>query len=205
MKMKNMFRIILLFAVITAVSGCGESKTTANQTAANNQTSVEDILQSQIAQADAEENAETDISSDIADNSVSDIAMVQAAFDKEEPVAANAEEGIDIDLSILPDVMASSEIYNMIYEPEDYIGKTVKMRGQFASYYQEDTDQYWFTCNRFDGCCSWVGLEFVLTDDYSYPDDYPDEEDTITVIGIFDTCQEGETTYCTLRDAVLEA
>ncbi|MBQ7372037.1 MAG: hypothetical protein IJW67_09205 [Blautia sp.] len=205
MKMKNIFRIILLFAVITVVSGCGESKTTTNQTAANNQTSVEDVLQAQITQADAEENTETEINSDIANNSVSDIAMVQAEFDEEEPAVTDAEGGIDIDLSILSDVMASSEIYNMIYEPEDYIGKTIKMRGQFSSYYQEDTDQYWFTCNRFDGCCSWVGLEFVLTDDYSYPDDYPDEEDTITVIGRFDTYQEGETTYCTLRDAVLEA
>ena len=49
-------------------------------------------------------------------------------------------------------------------------------------------------------CCS-QGIEFVLTDEYSYPDDYPEEGREICVVGVFDTYQEGGYTYCTLRDA----
>ena len=33
------------------------------------------------------------------------------------------------------------------------------------------------------------------------PDDYPEEGGEVCVIGTFDTYQEGEFTYCTLRNA----
>jgi len=48
------------------------------------------------------------------------------------------------------------------------------------------------------------GIEFALTDDYTYPDDYPEEGGNICVVGIFDTYQEGDNTYCTLRNAKIE-
>ena len=34
-----------------------------------------------------------------------------------------------------------------------------------------------------------------------YPDDYPNEGGDICVVGVFDTYQEGDYTYCTLRNA----
>ena len=49
-------------------------------------------------------------------------------------------------------------------------------------------------------CCS-QGIEFVLTDEYTYPDDYLKEGEKICVIETFDTYQEGDYTYCTLRNA----
>ena len=51
-------------------------------------------------------------------------------------------------------------------------------------------------------CCS-QGIEFVLTDDYTYPDDYPERGSEICVMGVFDLYEEGTYTYCTLRDAVI--
>ena len=36
-----------------------------------------------------------------------------------------------------------------------------------------------------------------------YPDDYPEADAEICVVGVFDTYQEGEYTYCTLRNASL--
>lgn len=44
---------------------------------------------------------------------------------------------------------------------------------------------------------------FVLTDNYVYPDDYPEVDEEICVVGVFDTYQEGDYTYCTLRKAKL--
>ena len=60
----------------------------------------------------------------------------------------------------------------------------------------------YFACIIADAtaCCS-QGIEFVLKDDYTYPDDYPEEGGDICVVGVFDTYQEGEYSYCTLRDA----
>jgi len=79
---------------------------------------------------------------------------------------------------------------------------TVKMEGMFSEYYDEAADKYYFACVIADAtaCCA-QGIEFVLTDDYIYPDDYPETGGNICVVGVFDTYQEGEMLYCTLRDA----
>ena len=42
-------------------------------------------------------------------------------------------------------------------------------------------------------CCA-QGIEFVLTEDYVYPDDYPEVDEEICVVGVFDTYQEGDYT-----------
>ena len=52
-------------------------------------------------------------------------------------------------------------------------------------------------------CCS-QGIEFVLAGEHTFPDDYPNENAIITVTGLFDTYQEGEYRYCTLREAVMD-
>lgn len=71
--------------------------------------------------------------------------------------------------------MVYSEVYNMMYTPGDYIGKTIKMTGQFVYYENPDTQAQYFTCIIGDAmaCCS-QGLEFVLTGKHTYPDDYPE-------------------------------
>ena len=124
------------------------------------------------------------------------------AFPSESSQANTSDGQIDVDLTQLSSTMVYAEVYNMMTTPEAYIGKTVKMDGTFAYYHDKTTDQYYFACLIQDAtaCCS-QGIEFVLTDDYSYPDDYPEAGNEICVIGIFDTYQEGSNTYCTLRNA----
>ncbi len=116
------------------------------------------------------------------------------------------ENGIDVDLTVLSSTMIYSEVYNMMTAPETYIGKSVKMKGQFAYYEDPETKKQYFACVIADAtaCCS-QGLEFVLKGDYSYPDDYPDLGTEITVMGTFKTYQEDGTTYCQLVDASLTA
>ncbi len=120
----------------------------------------------------------------------------------ESEIVAAGTEGIDVDLTLLSATMVYSEVYNMMISPENYIGKTVKMDGSFAFYHDEASDKNYYVCIIADAtaCCS-QGIEFVLTDDYTYPDDYPEEGGDICVIGVFDTYQEGNNTYCTLRNA----
>lgn len=118
--------------------------------------------------------------------------------------AAGGADTIDVDLTVLSSTMVYSQVYSMIVSPGDYIGKTVKMEGMFASYHDESTGNTYFACIVTDAaaCCS-QGIEFILTEDYSYPEDYPEEGGKICVTGVFDTYQEGNYTYCTLRDAKL--
>ena len=52
-------------------------------------------------------------------------------------------------------------------------------------------------------CCS-QGLEFELSGQHTYPDDYPELGTNITVTGTFQLYQEGGGLYCHLTDAVVE-
>jgi len=92
----------------------------------------------------------------------------------------------------------------MVSAPEDYIGKSVKMSGMFNAYRDEVTDRYYYACLILDAtaCCA-QGIEFELEGEKHYPEDYPAKGEMITVAGTFDTYQEGDYTYFTLRNAQL--
>ena len=109
----------------------------------------------------------------------------------------------DIDLTVMSSTMVYTEVYNMMVAPEDYLGKTVRMSGNFA--YAKGDGRYYFACIVADAtaCCS-QGIEFVLADARKFPDEYPQVSDTITVVGTFDTYYEGSDRYCQLINAVLE-
>jgi len=118
--------------------------------------------------------------------------------------AENEVSDIDVDLTQLSSTMVYGEVFAMLTEPESYIGKTVKMNGQFAV--GEYAEKMYFFCIVQDAtaCCA-QGLEFVLAGEPVYPEDYPEQGAEITVVGVFDTYWETENgeenMYVTLRDA----
>ena len=99
-------------------------------------------------------------------------------------LSGEPDPSVDVDLTVMNSNMVYAEVYNMMMYPEDYIGKTVKMEGTCACYHDEETGKYYFACLIADAtaCCS-QGIEFVLTDDYSCPDDYPEIGKEIFVTG----------------------
>lgn len=107
-----------------------------------------------------------------------------------------------VDLTKLSSTMVYSEVYNMMYEPENYIGKTIKMTGTFAVY--DEAKQNYYACVIADAtaCCS-QGIEFEWRGEHSYPEDYPEIGSDITVQGTFETYKEDGYTYCHLADAVM--
>lgn len=120
--------------------------------------------------------------------------------------AENISEGnIDVDLTKLSSTMVYSEVYNMLYIPENYIGKTVKMRGMFVVYTNMDESQYYPAVIIADAtaCCA-QGLEFILKGNPTYPEGYPEMETEITVVGTFETYLEDGNTYCRLQNAQIE-
>ena len=117
------------------------------------------------------------------------------------PSPAAAGGGLDVDLTKMSSTMVYSEVYNMMAMPDDYVGKTVRMKGTFAAYPGEDRNYYVCFIADAAACCQ-QGMEFVLDGEYVYPDDYPAEGTEITVSGVFDTYYEGEyMRYCQLIDA----
>ncbi len=204
--MKNMIRLMICIAAMTAVTGCGKNSSASRS--GNRPVGVNDVLATGMAEMDnkKEPNSQTITpTADIAENERQK-GINENAPEPERPdnteTTVDTTEGIDVDLTSLSSTMVYSEVYNMIVSPENYLGKIIKMNGTFAFYHDETTDKYYFACIIADAtaCCS-QGIEFVLTDDYTYPDDYPEAGEEICVAGVYDTYQEGEYTYCTLRNA----
>ena len=137
------------------------------------------------------------------DNDVEKLSDSNSEGDADDGIGES--NGIDIDLTALSSTMIYSEVSNMMFEPDDYVGKTVKMEGNFSVYHDEASDKYYFACIIQDAtaCCA-QGLEFVLKDSYKFPDDYPEVGEEVCVSGVFDTYYESGYYYCTLRNAVFD-
>jgi hypothetical protein len=104
-----------------------------------------------------------------------------------------------IDLTKMSSTMTYAEVYNMVTNPNAYIGKTVKMSGPYYVSYFDKTGKYYHAVIIQDAtaCCQ-SGLEFVWTGEHKYPDDYPKENTKIEVTGVFGTYDEIGRTYCYL-------
>lgn len=154
---------------------------------------------SQDAQGSATENLGSENAGISGSEGASD-AGSQGTDASHQPAAA-----IDIDLTKLSSTMVYSEVYNMMYNAPDYVGKVVKMRGLYSLYYDEGTGKYYHACIIQDAtaCCA-QGIEFELTEDYRFPEDYPEVNDEVCVTGTFDIYYEGQYQYVTLRGATLQ-
>ena len=180
--MKKLFCVVLIVLTLSSLSACGSEK---DKGTTDNQASNPSVSQNQTTEKSSESAPTTSKS-------------------------AQSADGIDVDLTKLSSTMVYSEVYNMMYTPDDYIGKTVKIKGQFAIGYVYNTDgtpdesTARFACVIADAtaCCS-QGLEFILTGEHTYPNDYPELGSEITVTGTFEVYTENGFQYCRLVDATL--
>lgn len=184
--MKKTLSVLLCLAFLLFASACGSSKAAGSTPVPT----VNDNPTSPIAPS-PEQTASTP-------------EPTPAEATTETPQAGNPDM-VDVDLTQLSSTMVYSEVYAMATEPEQYIGKTVKMQGLFAT--QEYNGSRLYACIVQDAtaCCA-EGLEFELAEDLVFPDDYPEPGERITVIGTFDSYTEdagnGNTyMYLILRNA----
>ena len=172
--MKKLFCVVLIVLTLSSLSACGSKK---DKGTTDNQTANPSVSQGQPAEKKSE-----------------------AA-----PTTSNPAQSADVDLTKLSSTMVYSEVYNMMVSPDNYIGKTVKMNGAFAYYEDPETKKQYFACIIADAtaCCS-QGLEFILTGEHTYPNDYPELGSEITVTGTFEIYTESGFQYCRLKDATIE-
>lgn len=206
MGLKKYYQIILCFMIALGLIGCGEKQTSSDRVE-NQSQGVNEVLEEGMAAAEKEkeEPVKTPETTNLLEEKVEEtIAPTEEPEATPESDAQASAEGIDVDLTTLSSTLVFSEVSNMMNAPQEYIGKTVKMKGKFTQFHDKNTGKYYFACLIQDAlaCCA-QGIEFELTDEYVFPDDYPVEADEICVVGVFDTYQEGTLVYCTLRNAKL--
>lgn len=122
------------------------------------------------------------------------------------PTTDTAESNF-VDLTALSSTMVYAEVFAMMSSPEDYVGKTVKMQGIFskgqlyaAGSLNDGGTVFACVIQDATACCA-QGIPFELAGDHTYPQDYPELGDTITVVGTFEIHQQEGMQFCRLRDA----
>ncbi len=187
--MKKMIAIVFIALSLLTLSGCGSKAVPA--------VSASPAETAQPSEA---------VSSSLPAPAVTPSA-VPAPIQTEASISERNDPGtVDVDLTQLSSTMVYSEVYAMATDPEQYIGKTVKMEGLFIT--QEYNGARLYACIVQDAtaCCA-QGLEFEMAEDLVFPDDFPEPGSEITVVGTFDYYKEDINgdyyIYLVLKNAVL--
>ena len=207
--MKKMFCILIVVLTLLSLAACGNASRPAATTTPEQET--QKPISKATEPAKEPSSSPTVQESDNTEQPTSTPATESTTDTTESKTTpTSSEPDIDVDLTQLSSTMVYSEVYSMMVSPEEYIGKTIRMRGQFAIGYSYNQDgsinesSLRYACIIMDAtaCCA-QGIEFVLSGDHIYPDDYPELDSEITVTGRFETYDEYGILYCQLADATL--
>nr|WP_302649929.1 hypothetical protein [uncultured Agathobaculum sp.] len=118
------------------------------------------------------------------------------------PAEQERRAQIDVDLTEMSSTMVFAEVYNMMVNPEQYIGKTIKMKGMLDYSEDPETREPHFACVIADAtaCCA-RGVKFIPSERYTTPEDYPEPYTEITIRGTFEVYGEGIFQYFRIADA----
>ena len=193
-------KVALILSATLLLFGCG------------NTSKIDEIAASQqgTSTSSASQQESTKSPSEIADPILSTVTTTtiqkQSNSDNTKVETLDPNGEFDVDLTQLSSSMVYGQVYEMVYNPDEYIGKTVKMHGPFAYYKDETTGKEYFAVLITDAmaCCS-QGIEFELEGNHKYPDDYPELNSEITVTGTFNKYEENNIPYIELLGAQIIA
>lgn len=189
---------IWLLAAVVLISGCG--KRADNGKGINSGETVDKVIESQVKKEEQKKTEES-IKEDTQKNN-------QQNTDTQTPESVRGtvnapEAAVDVDLSVMDSDMIYATVYQMMSDPEQYVGKTFRIEGKFYVTYDEMTKNQYYYCVIKDAteCCA-QGLEFVWGDgSHIYPDEYPTDGTEVIVDGTFELYMENDSRYCRLANA----
>lgn len=189
---------IWLLAAVVLLSGCG--KQADNGKGINSGKTVDKVIESQVKK---EEQKKTEESTK-EDTQKNDQQNTDTQTPESVQGSVNAPEAaVDVDLSVMDSDMIYATVYQMMSDPEQYVGKTFRIEGKFYVTYDEMTKNQYYYCVIKDAteCCA-QGLEFVWGDgSHIYPDEYPTDGTEVIVDGTFELYMENDSRYCRLANA----
>jgi hypothetical protein len=219
--MKKEFRnrgiVITMLAASLVLSGCGGSGTAERRSGSNN---VENAIEQQMKAEDEKKAATADTTEEVTTEAATEYQGFMEPTTAERIVIDDStaeattqeylgepDPNVDVDLTVMGRDMVYATVYQMMLSPEDFIGKKVKCRGQFAAYWFENTSKWYSYCIIQDAlaCCQ-QGLEFSWDDGNHDISEFPDDGVEVEVVGTFITYkdfEEDELSYCQLSNATM--
>ena len=111
---------------------------------------------------------------------------------------------VDLDLSAMSGTVVYAQVYNMMVEPEAWLGKMIRMAGYYNYYDDQEHGMVYHACIIPDAtaCCA-QGIEFVWAGEHAWPDEYPEIGTDIVITGRLEMYEEDGSKYLHLVDAEL--
>lgn len=187
--MKKILACIICLTLAFGVTACGK----ASDKDSNGDTKI-------ISDAkNKQENSKSDTKKEVSKKEVSDDAVKGKSSKTKSKTKSNK---IDVDLNNLNANVVYSQVYLMMTDPDKFIGKRIRMSGQFNVYAAEEgnpsgvTEYYAIIIADAQACCQ-QGIEFVWPG-HTYPEGFPEVKSNASVTGIFEVYEENGKKYCRL-------
>lgn len=197
-------RIVIIVSILL-LTGCRNDMSTGKGISGGN--TVEKVIDAQINQEQQTNETETAVTETVAEITNTETQDMENENVEAERVNPEDQTTVDYDLTQMSSDMVYATVYQLMVKPDEYVGKTFRIDGNFYATYYEPTQKYYFYCVIQDAtaCCA-QGLEFVWDDGtHVYPDEYPEDNAEVIIEGTFETYREEDTSlYCRLADATLE-
>ena len=109
---------------------------------------------------------------------------------------------VDLDLSVMSSTIVYAEMYNIQFDPGQYLGKVIRLRGLYSYYREPSTGVSYYACVVPDAtACCMQGMEFGPAIEPEDPDHFLEDSADITVTGRLEIYVEEGTSYLHLVEA----
>lgn len=194
--MKKILACIICLTLAFGVTACGK----ASDKDSNGDTKI-------ISDAkNKQENSKSDTKKDVSKKEVAGDAGKGKSSKSKSKTNSNKSKTnsnkIDVDLNNLNANVVYAQVFQMMTEPDKFIGKRIRMSGQFNVYAAEEgnpsgvTEYYAIIIADAQACCQ-QGIEFVWPG-HTYPEGFPEVKSNASVTGIFEVYEENGKKYCRL-------
>ncbi|MGN0144828.1 MAG: hypothetical protein ACI398_07585 [Clostridium sp.] len=203
--MKKLKKVAIICMLITILIGCSKSEQSTRNI--NNVNNADKVLDEVTDNTDKETSNNDESSADKYNEMQNQQKYYTGKSEEDCKNSKGDNIGIDYDLTKMGSDMVYATVYQIMLDPNSYIGKKIRMKGTYYAAYSESSERRYNYCIIKDaaGCCA-QGIEFVCDDDNVHEYEYPAENSEIVVTGIFETYQEdGDSNlYCHLKDAEMK-
>lgn len=198
--MKKILACIICLTLAFGVTACGK----ASDKDSNGDTKI-------ISDAkNKQENSKSDTKKEASKKEVNKKEVADDAGKDKSSKSKSKTKGnkIDVDLNNLNANVVYSQVFLMMTEPDKFIGKRIRMSGQFNVYAAQEgnpsgvTEYYAIIIADAQACCQ-QGIEFVWPG-HTYPEGFPEVKSNASVTGIFEVYEENGKKYCRLVADTIE-